>query len=525
MHTTVNMSIEISEQFEQALDAMESTNDTILIAGRAGTGKTTLLNYFHSTTKKNLVILAPTGTAAVDIGGQTIHSFFKIFPQSDLRDVKKRAKRDLKNNTQLYKTIRKLSAIVIDEISMVRADLLDMVDTYLKITLQSVQPFGGMQMIFFGDLYQLAPVLRSEDRKAFDQKYASPYFFDSQVMKSVLEHSELKFFELSKIYRQKDKEFVEILNSIRNRTITEKGITELNKRVLPTDFEAKIDVNSYIFLTSMNDMASEINLAHIEKLSTQAKTYTAYINGKFEQNSFPTEEILILKPQARIMMLYNDPQGRWINGTLGTITKVKSESIEVKLDNGETYEVQPHIWEITQAYFDEKTSTLKHSTVGTFIQIPVRLAWAITIHKSQGKTFEKVIVDLGRGSFAVGQTYVALSRCTTLDGLNLKRPVHMSDIRVDYRVQKFLTQLQYGKQQMTLEQKLTLIENAIKKKLRINITYLKSTDEKSERTIEPHKAGEMEYLGKAFYGVEAYCHKSCGIRVFNIDKILDIKTP
>jgi len=515
------VTIDFNPEFQHALDLMEETDKNILITGRAGTGKSTLLNYFRDNTRKNVVILAPTGVAAVNVGGQTIHSFFHFKPNVTLAAIKKKKAAD-KEKTTIYK---KLKTIVIDEVSMVRADLLDCVDKFLRLNgPDSRRPFGGVQMIFIGDFYQLPPVVSSAEREIFRSHYASPFFFSANVFPQL----ELEFVELEKVYRQKDDDFIRLLNAVRNNSITDEDVVLFNKRYDPA-FIATAD-DYYISLTSTNELADDINEKRLAELRGKIWKAKGEVQGDFGKEYLPTAVELKLKKGAQIMLLNNDSYGQWINGTIGRVRKFKKDDegeedvIVADLDNGETVEISPYTWKIYKFFL--KDEELHSEEVGSFRQYPVRLAFAVTIHKSQGKTFEKVIIDVGRGTFAHGQMYVALSRCTTLDGMVLKSPLKKSHVLMDWRVMKFLTGLQYAKAALTCtrEDKLELLAQAIKEKRTVEIVYLKAKDEKSTRMIRPLMIEEMEYKGYPYLGMYAYCLTRKQNRVFNVDRILEIRS-
>ncbi len=512
--------LELNEFFVRALDVMENSSKNIFITGKAGTGKSTLLQYFRTETRKDVVVLAPTGVAAVNVQGQTIHSFFRFKP--DITTDKVKNIRLRKNQKNIYQNI---DAIVIDEISMVRSDLLDCVDAFLRLHGKNKKaPFGGVQMVFIGDLYQLSPVVSSGERHIFKDAYASPYFFHSKVF----ENLPLEFVELEKIYRQKDNDFISLLNAIRNNSATDGHLQKLNQRFLPDFTPARSDF--YIYLTTTNALADEINRQELAKLKAPLCSYEGEISGDFDQKSFPTQPLLEVKAGAQIMLLNNDPTGRWVNGSIGKITAIKKrknsfDGIEVELADGRIVEVGPFTWEMFRFVYDADSQTLDSETVGSFTQYPLRLAWAVTIHKSQGKTFDKVIIDIGRGTFAHGQMYVALSRCTSFEGIVLKKPIDKKHIFMDWRVVRFMTQYQYRKseEQCSLKDKIKILEQAIMDEKAINIIYLKANDEKTRRVISPRVVGEMEYLGKMYLGVQAYCHVRQQERVFRVDRILEIK--
>jgi nucleoside-triphosphatase THEP1 len=509
--------VDLNPQFRKAMELMEETNRNAFITGRAGTGKSTLLTYFQRHTEKKAVFLAPTGVAAVNVGGQTIHSFFGFKPDVTPSGIRRRIKDEKKN---LYK---KLTTIVIDEVSMVRADLLDCVDKFLRLNGPDASlPFGGVQMIFIGDLYQLPPVVTGQEREIFRSHYATPYFFGARAFDGL----DVEFVELEKVYRQTDGEFVRLLNAIRNRTVSDGDLALINERVDP-DFEAP-PKEYYISLTSTNELARRINEEQLAGL--RGKTWTAFglIEGKFGEEYLPTSVELSLKKGAQIMLLNNDSRGRWINGTVGRVTgfdrdEEEGDLILARLESGEKVAIEPYTWEIFRFYL--KDGELASEAVGSFTQYPVRPAFAVTIHKSQGKTFEKAIIDVGKGTFAHGQMYVALSRCTTLGGIVLRQPVKKSHILMDWQVVKFLTGRQYelAEKKFPREEKIRLIEGAIRGKKNLEIVYLKAKDEKTRRTVRPLAVGEMEYNGRPFLGMEAVCLMRREKRVFNVDRILEIK--
>jgi len=504
--------IEINPLFEKALRLMEESEKNIFITGRAGTGKSTLLDYFRSITGKEIVVLAPTGVAAVNISGQTIHSFFGFRPDVTVEKVKKEAKR---RASPVYKNI---DAIVIDEISMVRADLLDCVDAFLRINGKAPGfPFGGTQMIFIGDLYQIPPVVTGHDRKIFKEHYESEYFFDARVFGEI----EIEYLELEKIYRQTDETFIELLNKIRNKTACDEDIESINRRVIGSEDELPEDV---IYLTTTNAMAEERNETELARLPGKPHIFKAEVSGEVDEKYFPADKVLRIKKEAQVMLLNNDPGGRWINGTIGTVGKIKDDYLEVRLQDGGVEEVTPFKWQIGRFFWNEETRSVESEIIGSFKQYPVKLAWSITIHKSQGKTFDNIAIDLGRGAFASGQLYVALSRSRSLQGIFLKRKVKKSDIWTDWRVTKFITRCQYdfSEKKMPLDAKVRFIEKAIENKSLLEITYLKAKDEKTQRVVRPESVGEMEYMGKNFTGMEAYCLKRKGHRNFRVDRILKI---
>jgi ATP-dependent DNA helicase PIF1 len=417
-------SIEINEDFKRALELIEGQNQSTYITGKAGTGKSTLLKYLRATTKKNVVVLAPTGLAAINVGGQTIHSFFRLPPKlikvADIRPSR---------NAILY---QKLGAVIIDEVSMVRADLMDGIDYSLRLNRRKMnEPFGGVQMIFFGDLFQLPPVIKGRAlADYFDQTYGGPYFFCSKVFDS----SRVWCVDLTKIYRQSDPDFISILNSVRENNLTSDLLQLLNNSVAP-NIENGAQGN-YVTLTPTNQAANGINEAFLEAMKEKGYEYQAQVQGKFDQSDYPTEANLRLKKGAHIMLLRNDPSKRWVNGTLARVSDLAENRITIDID-GSKYEVNKEIWEKLEYYYDRRENRIEEKVIGSFEQYPIRLAWAITIHKSQGQTFQRIHVDLGTGAFSHGQTYVALSRCTSLNGIKLARPVERRDIIFDPRIYNY----------------------------------------------------------------------------------------
>jgi len=438
METVVQRDLEFNQDFAKAYDSLENTPRNLFITGKAGTGKSTLLEYFRDHTSKNVVVLAPTGVAAVNIKGQTIHSFFRFKP--DITPDNVYAINIRRAQKALY---RKVAVIIIDEISMVRADLLDCIDTFLR--LHGPKPntaFGGVQMIFIGDLYQLPPVVTRHEQDLFRNLYNSPFFFDSKVYQELNadgQHpGQFQYLELKKIYRQKEEEFIRLLGVIRNRSATQMHLQELNQRYLP-HFKPQQD-DLYIYLTTTNALADQVNKEKLDGLDTRSYFYEGVLTGEFDRKSLPTHSRLELKIGAQVMMLNNDTNGRWINGSIGTIVEITPDGklVRVELALGNVVDVTMFEWEMFRFFYNEETESLESESVGSFMQYPLRLSWAITIHKSQGKTFDKVILDIGYGTFAHGQTYVALSRCTSFEGLVLRKPILRKHILLDDSVVNFM---------------------------------------------------------------------------------------
>lgn len=511
--------IDLNPEFRKALDVLENSNKHVFITGKAGTGKSTLLSYFRERTGKEVAVLAPTGVAALNINGQTIHSFFGFKPNVTPDKIRKAPGQD----GDMYK---EFDTIIIDEVSMVRADLLDCVEKFLRLNGRHRKKwFGGVQMIFIGDLYQLPPVVTAAEREIFSHRYESPYFFSAQIFGEPT--FEMEFIELEKVYRQREGNFVALLNSIRNRSCTDQDIERLNVNYHP-DF-APPDGGFFITLTSTNDLATERNIEKLESLPGQEIRFVARLNGLFDRSSLPAEELLRMKPGAQVMLVNNDQFGRWVNGTLGRVLDMVREDgeedrVAVKLQDGPVVEVCSHTWELFEYQYDRATKRISTRKTGSFTQYPIRLAWAVTIHKSQGKTFDKVVIDIGRGAFAHGQVYVALSRCTSFDGIVLTKKITRQHIRVDWRVGQFLTRLQYTKadEVISYDDRLGIIADAIRRNMDLEMVYLKPNDTKSRRAIRPISVEQMEYKGKTFEGLRAYCLLRNTVRTFRIDRILEL---
>ena len=417
------MKLDINAEFKSAFDIMENTAECLFITGKAGTGKSTLLKYFKANTGKKIIVLAPTGVAAINVGGQTIHSFFRLPPKIIQKDAIKR----LKDKS----LVENLDMVIIDEVSMVRADLMDGIDYALRLNRGRMKtPFGGVQMVFFGDLFQLPPVVENEARQLLGERYSSPCFFSAKAF----DDCNMRSIELSTIYRQKDSSFMELLNRVRNKEHTEEDLDILNERVHRDIAIHKKDTT--VILTTTNSLASVINQDRLSRLPGKAITYEAVAAGRFEESAYPTDTSLKLKIGAQVILIKNDPAKQWVNGTLAKVVALSADSIVVDI-NGETCDVPVVKWQKIEYSYNEEEDKIEDEVVGAFAQYPIKLAWAITIHKSQGQTFDKVIIDLGRGAFTHGQLYVALSRCTCLEGIRLKRPVAESDIIFDERIYEF----------------------------------------------------------------------------------------
>jgi ATP-dependent exoDNAse (exonuclease V) alpha subunit len=506
--------IDLNPEFKKALRLMKNSKKNLFITGKAGSGKSTLLDYFRDHTNQKIVVLAPTGVAALNVRGQTIHSFFGFSPKITPKDA---AKAVFFGNQELFQS---LDALVIDEVSMVRADLLDCMDIYLQKILNNTKPFGGLKIIMIGDLYQLPPVVTGEDRQYLQAEYSSPYFFDSKVMQN--KQFALEIVELEKIYRQQDPEFIDLLNSIRNKEISDQQIAKLNQQVQKGAIKIQ---EGYIYLATTNKIVKAINTQKLQELDGELISSTATIEGEFQASHFPTDLELELKIGAQVMFLNNDQSGLWVNGTIGQVIDFDGEVVFVELENGQEVAVEPYTWKVYRSSFDPKKKELKQEEIGSFRQLPIRLAWAITIHKSQGKTFEKAVIDFATGTFAHGQAYVALSRCRSLEGMILRRPLLRSHILTDWRVSNFLTRFQYAKSEKdcSTKDKVIIIKKAIKGNNNLQITYLKANNTKSQRSIKPTFVGDLFYKETKYLGMEGFCLMRQAERVFRVDRILKIE--
>ncbi|MEC5157825.1 helix-turn-helix domain-containing protein [Chryseobacterium sp. MP_3.2] len=424
---------------ESLFNLVEFTNRSLFLTGKAGTGKTTFLNDFVRKTRKKHIVVAPTGIAAINAGGVTIHSMFGL-PLRTFLPTTERIDSDFANNIadlmnhfryrkDKLKLLREIEIIIIDEVSMLRADVLDMMDFSLRTVRRNQQKFGGVQMLFIGDLYQLPPVVR--DEHILKKFYTSPFFFESYALKEL----PLITLELTTVYRQKDEKFLDILNEIRDGAIGDIDFDTLNERYIP-DFEPKEE--AYVYLTSHNRMADEINVKKLKELPGKSHYYSAEITGNFNENQYPNDEILELKVGAQIMFLRNDASGerRYFNGKLAEVVEVEEKEISVIIDGeDEIFKLKKENWD-QKRYSLAEDKSVQEEVLGSFKQYPIRLAWAVTIHKSQGLTFDRLIIDAGK-SFASGQVYVALSRCRTLEGIVLKSKITPEVIFSDKRVAKF----------------------------------------------------------------------------------------
>ncbi len=426
-------------EFSKALQIVQYTNHSLFLTGKAGTGKSTFLRHVCATTKKKHVVLAPTGIAAINVGGNTLHSFFKIpfhpLLPNDSQFNERNIRETLKYTGEKRKIIRDVELIIIDEISMVRADIIDFIDKVLRIYTRRLHvPFGGKQMLLVGDIFQLEPVVKEDERQLLRPYYPSLFFFDARVFREL----PLASIELNKVYRQNDASFINILDHIRVNALSSRELSQLNMQV---GKEKKGDGLS-ITLSTRRDTVDYINEQHLGMLPGDIVTLNGEITGDFPANSLPTSMQLDLKVGAQVIFVKNDMERRWVNGTLGIVTGIDTddegeEILTVQTDGGEEYDVTRDIWSNMRYTYNEKEEKIEEEEIGRFVQFPLRLAWAITIHKSQGLTFSHVNIDLSGGAFAGGQTYVALSRCQSLEGICLKEPIRMSDIFVRPEVVKF----------------------------------------------------------------------------------------
>lgn len=431
-------------QFKNAMHIVQFTNNSLFLTGKAGTGKSTFLKYIREHTSKEHVVLAPTGIAAINVGGSTLHSFFKLpfhplTPDNPNYSTIPKLRSFLKYNKEHTKMIKSLELVIVDEISMVRADIIDFVDRILRVYSGNMrQPFGGKQMLFVGDVFQLEPVVTRDEREILNRFYESPYFFSAHVFREM----QLVSVELTKVYRQTDKAFIGILDHIRNNQAGPSDLQLLKMRVEPdmnTDKSGDLTESLTITLATRRDVVDQINLRNLNAIESELFRFQGQVTGDFPENTLPTALNLELKVGAQVIFVKNDKEKKWVNGTLGVIDGIDEEGkcLYVTTEDGESFDVFKEVWENVRYRYNEQEKKIDEELLGTFVQFPLKLAWAITIHKSQGLTFNRVNIDLTGGAFVGGQTYVALSRCRSLEGIHLKQEIRPSDIFVNPFVVSF----------------------------------------------------------------------------------------
>lgn len=474
---------------------VEKTDMSLFLTGKAGTGKTTFLREVVRYTKKKCIVLAPTGIAAVNAGAMTIHSFFQFGLGPFVQGVIE-PKSDFRINKSKLELIRHLQLLIIDEVSMVRADLMDHIDVELRRIRRNSKPFGGVQLLMIGDLQQLPPIAHGGEDELLRQYYKTLYFFSSSALKSM----KYSCIELKNVYRQTDGHFIDILNHARNCTLTSQDISDLNARYIP-GFSPKPE-DGYIRLMTHNRQVDYVNAAEMEKLDSKPYTFVAAVTGTFPEESYPTADSLTLKKGAQVMFIKNDPERRFINGTLGEVKSIDKNSIAVRLaESGTIIDVEPMEWQNIRYQFDEESKEISSKQIGRFKQYPLKAAWAITVHKSQGLTFDKAIIDV-HAAFSPGQAYVALSRCRTLDGLVLSSPVSASVFMRDNAVDAYMNYISRPVEELAFsscyeyfeyEKKLEPEEVAPVKKVKVNQEKPKKVNKEEPRDDTGKKLNTFEY--------------------------------
>ena len=429
-----------NKEFQDALNLIKYTRQSLFLTGKAGTGKSTFLKYICQNTKKKHVILAPTGIAAINAGGSTLHSFFKLpfhplLPDDPNLSLQKGRIHDFFKYTKEHrKLLEEIELVIIDEISMVRADIIDAVDRILRVYSHNLrEPFGGKQILLVGDVFQLEPVVKTDEREILNRFYPTPYFFSARVFSMI----DLVSIELQKVYRQSDPVFVGVLDRIRNNTVGATDLQLLNRRYGVSIEQSEEEM--YITLATRRDQVDHINERKLNELPGDAITLSGEIRGDFPESSLPTSQELVLKTGAQVIFIKNDFEKRWVNGTIGVVSgmDLETDTLYVITDDGKECDVKRESWRNIRYTYNEEKKEIEEEELGTFTQYPLRLAWAITVHKSQGLTFSRAVIDFTGGVFAGGQTYVALSRCTSLEGIQLKKPVNRADVFVRPEITQF----------------------------------------------------------------------------------------